>query len=158
MSASHTFACLPRKFLEARSVLLQLWKGFRQHHYASHRRLGYLALAATALGSLSAAPYALSYLVSAQVPETVSPKLLRFLHRDVTWGSASHALTLQQPCSSIRCTHARQSHPNLSDKSQMWIGLTKKAVYCLCASYSRLLCLERVSLPFGIYAMCAAVG
>lgn len=50
-----------------------MWKGFRQHHYALHRRLGYLALAATALGSLSAAPYALSYLLSACLPQTVSP-------------------------------------------------------------------------------------
>ncbi|KAL3138517.1 hypothetical protein ABBQ32_006301 [Trebouxia sp. C0010 RCD-2024] len=51
---------------------LQLWKGFRQHHYVLHRRLGKLTLAATALGSLSAAPYALSYLFSAQIPETIT--------------------------------------------------------------------------------------
>ncbi len=53
-------------------MVLQLWKGFRQQHCMLHRRLGYLALTATALGSLSAAPYAVTYLLSSQMPETVS--------------------------------------------------------------------------------------
>lgn len=57
---------------ETRVMVLQLWKGFRQYHHTLHRRLGYLALVATTLGSLSAAPYALSYLFSARLPETVS--------------------------------------------------------------------------------------
>ena len=51
---------------------VQLWKTFRQRNYALHRRLGYLALTATALGSLSAAPYAVTYLFSGKMPEMVS--------------------------------------------------------------------------------------
>ena len=54
------------------AALLQLWKAFRQHNYALHRRLGYMAVAATGLGSMSAAPYAFTYLLSMQMPETVS--------------------------------------------------------------------------------------
>ena len=57
-------------------VVLQLWKEFRQQNYVWHQRLGYVALAASALGSLSAAPYAVTYLLSAKIPETVSIKLL----------------------------------------------------------------------------------
>ncbi|DBB00065.1 hypothetical protein WJX77_007249 [Trebouxia sp. C0004] len=51
---------------------LQLWKEFRQQNCFWHRRLGYVALAASALGSLSAAPYAVTYLLSAQIPETIT--------------------------------------------------------------------------------------
>ena len=56
--------------------MLQLWKEFRQQNYVWHRRLGYVALAASALGSLSAAPYAVTYLLSAKLPEMVSIKPL----------------------------------------------------------------------------------
>ncbi len=58
-------------------VMLQIWKEFRQHNYIWHRRLGYVALASSALGSLSAAPYAVTYLLSAKIPETVSMMPLR---------------------------------------------------------------------------------
>ncbi|DBA71120.1 hypothetical protein WJX79_004067 [Trebouxia sp. C0005] len=51
---------------------LQLWKEFRRQNYVWHRRLGYVALAASALGSLSAAPYAVTYLLSAKIPETIT--------------------------------------------------------------------------------------
>ena len=53
-------------------VVLQLWKEFRQHNQGWHRRMGYVAVTASALGSLSAAPYAVTYLLSARLPETVS--------------------------------------------------------------------------------------
>lgn len=51
---------------------MQLWDAFRQQHLKLHRKLGYLAVAATALGSLSGAPYAVSYLFSSHLPEQVS--------------------------------------------------------------------------------------
>ena len=55
-------------------MVLQLWKDFRRQCHQLHRCLGYISLAATAVGSLSAAPYAVTYLMSAKIPETVSAK------------------------------------------------------------------------------------
>lgn len=54
------------------TLFMQLWKSFRQSHLNLHRKLGYVAVTATALGSLSGAPYAISYLCSSDLPAQVS--------------------------------------------------------------------------------------
>ena len=52
-------------------MVSQLWKEFRRQNHTWHRRMGYVAVIASALGSMSAAPYAVTYLLSARLPETV---------------------------------------------------------------------------------------
>lgn len=111
--------CLPKRCLKARAVFLQLWKGFRQHHYVLHRRLGKLTLAATALGSLSAAPYALSYLFSAQIPETVSS--VRLLLEGVTLSGALHNASHHQTVTPAAGLQQRASHACVMSTSElMW--------------------------------------
>lgn len=54
------------------AMCVQLWESFRQKHLKLHRKLGYVAVIATALGSISGAPYAITYLCSSELPEQVS--------------------------------------------------------------------------------------
>lgn len=64
---------------------LLLWKEFRQRHYVLHRRMGYVALTTTAVGSLSAAPYAITYLLSRQLPETVTGLGYLGMYSSASW-------------------------------------------------------------------------
>lgn len=93
--------------------MLQLWKDFRQQNYVWHRRLGYVALAASALGSLSAAPYAVTYLLSAKIPETVSMKpLWTTFALLVTFGACVMLLYLQHSLSLHPCIMSIQWQGN----------------------------------------------